>query len=82
MKYRKKPVVIEALQYDGSMESAAKIIVWSDREINVYPNGILCIHTLEGIMEGRPSDWIIRGVLGEYYPCKKEIFEATYEPAE
>lgn len=42
--------------------------------------GFLLIATLEGVMQAKPGDWIIRGVQGEFYPCKDEIFRATYEP--
>jgi len=51
--------------------------VWGERR----PYGI-AIRTLEGVMVASPGDWIIRGVQGEFYPCKPDIFEATYEPAE
>jgi hypothetical protein len=44
-------------------------------------NGTVTITTLEGVMRADPGDWIIRGVKGEFYPCKPDIFEATYEPA-
>ena len=59
-KFRKKPVVVEAVQLDTYR----------------------IIHTLEGDMAGHPGDWLITGVKGEQYPCKPEIFDATYEPAD
>ena len=82
-KFRKKPVVIDAWLFQGSWASAKPIVAmspgisWSDLnggEINIY--------TLEGIMTAKAGDWIIKGVKGEFYPCKPDIFSAIYEPAE
>ncbi len=82
--YRKKPVVIQALQFDGSFGSANQVLVWMGKE-EMDPggnwNGIIEIKTLEGTMRAGPRDWVIRGVQGEYYPCKPSIFESTYEDA-
>ena len=81
MKYRKKPVVIEAVQWTG--ENWADIDEW----MSVYPHqtfpsaGKIEIDTLEGTMTANEGDWIIQGVNGEFYPCKPDIFEKTYEPA-
>ena len=85
MKFRKKPVVIEAEKYTNT----------NDREIMDWArlNGVRIFHsdsdprnlfveTLEGNMIAQPGDWIIRGIKGEFYPCKPEIFEATYEKVE
>lgn len=83
-KFRKKPVEIEAWLFDGSWESAKPVVqmadgvVWSARG----DGGYVSIKTPEGVMEASPGDWIIRGVKGEFYPCKPDIFAATYEPAE
>ena len=82
-KFRKKPVVIEAVRFDGDEEAL--------REID--PDGVIkcqtdskgpyaMIHTLEGVMVGAVGDWIIKGVKGELYPCKPDIFDATYEPVD
>ena len=83
-KYRKKPVVIEAIQWDGSPEAAYCIthiqgfdgrrIYWLDPA----EDGLL-IDTLEGAMTANLGDWIIKGIKGEIYPCKPDIFEMTYE---
>lgn len=87
-KYRKKPVEIEAMQWDGGWDSFLAITEWAGG----YPPLInlreyaetesdtthLMIHTLEGSMRAEPNDWVIRGVKGEFYPCKPDIFEATY----
>ena len=75
MKYRKKPIVIEALQFNGNF-AECEAFVGGDAE---FRNGELIIATLEGAMHASPGDWIIRGVKGEFYPCKPDIFEATYE---
>ena len=87
-RYRKKPVVIEAVQYEGDFQVIDKWLndlgypeddgpgVWQNDDESI---GIL---TLEGEMRGNVGDWIIRGVKGEFYPCKPDIFEATYELVE
>lgn len=85
-KYRKKPVVITAYLWigDGDLNQMAGAldVSWSARNIRDNSNGQLEIPTLEGIMIAMPGDWIIKGVKGELYPCKPDIFAATYEPAE
>lgn len=89
MKYRKKPVVIEAIQLCalGSPDVAwewAKIRS-GDRKVALHQDGkkwFILIETLEGTMRADQDDWIIQGVQGELYPCKPDIFEATYEPVE
>ncbi len=82
MRFRKKPVVIEAVQYRGERENFNEVrdFVDSRLALNHLGNGKLGIPTLEGIIEASPGDWIIRGVKGEFYPCKPDIFAATYEP--
>ena len=77
--YRKKPVVIEAIQYDG--DNWDDIEVWTDfRAKHWRSSNVMAIETLEGTMTANVGDWIIKGVAGEFYPCKPDIFEATYEP--
>lgn len=83
MKYRKKPVVIEAIQFkDGKFVGEAPY--WIDDAAlggKLYREGpSIFIVTLEGEMECSSGDWIIQGVQGELYPCKPDIFEQTYEP--
>lgn len=78
MKFRKKPVVIEAERYIGGEESQDKIADFMQCNIAVLGESII-IRTLEGEMEARPGDWIIKGVNGEFYPCKPDIFDKTYE---
>jgi hypothetical protein len=80
MKFRKKPVIIEAECYDGTNESVERIMnMGGTREIRNRPEGLYII-TLEGTMKANIGDWVIRGVKGELYPCKPDIFNATYEP--
>ena len=86
--YRKKPVTIEAMQWDGDEDAAYEVIDWIDQASTVarrfdavydcYGNTI-AIKTLEGVITASAGDWIIRGVQGEFYPCKPDIFEQTYE---
>lgn len=75
--FRKKPVVVEAMLFDGT--NAQDIFNWSQGEITVRHRFGIAIETLEGSMLASPGDWIIRGVQGEFYPCKPGIFEVTYE---
>lgn len=75
-KFRKKPVTIEAIQWKGNnLEEIKEFMGYYE-----YAKGNLITHTLEGKMIAQTNDWIIRGVQGEYYPCKPDIFELTYEP--
>lgn len=81
MKYRKKPVVIEAMQWLGGNFIEIDNFITVHHE--TYPSqGIVKIPTLEGVMEAIPGDYIIKGVNGEFYPCKPDIFYKTYEVAE
>jgi ribosomal protein L18E len=88
-KFKKKPVVIEAVQFtEGSAEYCLGFIKGSGGEAvtmdlidRSHPLGatVLRIKTLEGVMTASIGDWIIKGVNGEFYPCKPDIFEKTYE---
>lgn len=93
-KFQKLPVVIDAILYTGEnlaavFEFTGKHPKWDqwffsfgDYEAFVKADrGVFKIYTLEGTMEANPGDWIIRGVKGEHYPCKPDIFAATYVPA-
>jgi hypothetical protein len=79
-RFRKRPVEIEAVQWDGGNIEQVAALAGSAK----IQSGkrLLVIHTLEGDMTARRKDWIIRGVRGELYPCKPDIFAATYEPAD
>lgn len=80
MKYRKKPVEIEAIQWEGTADSWGKIMdmgcPWEAGEMGLQR---FYIPTLEGKMAVSNGDWVIKGVKGEFYPCKPDIFELTYE---
>jgi hypothetical protein len=89
MKFVKKPVVIEALQWDGTRVSADniskafpelityKFIYDEDYTPFTTPYSWL-IYTLEGTITAKPNDWIIKGIKGEFYPCKPDVFEQSY----
>ena len=81
-KFRKKPVVIEAVQFDGTEYCMPEILALSSQRAIRCEGGRLQIETLEGKMWANKGDWIICGVKGEVYPCKPDIFEQTYEPWE
>ena len=90
-KFRKKPIVIEAVRYTSGF-------LWPDWFRDAVSQNVVVVHgtgkfantetcfakikTLEGVMRANEGDWIIRGVNGELYPCKPDIFAATYEPVE
>ncbi len=84
MKYRKKPVVIDAVEWKVTSESFDEIrAMGTDRHVIWHTvHGTLSIPTLEGNMTAKRGDMIIKGVRGELYPCKPDIFEQTYEPVE
>jgi hypothetical protein len=81
MYYRKKPVVIEARQLTDDFAEAGRISAWCHGELtDRYGEGIsIAIPTLEGVTVASPKDFVIKGVKGEFYACKPDIFEATYE---
>lgn len=93
-KHRKKPVVIDAIQWTGDNDREVEaFFAYFDPTIpgvrlmhaafgGIDADDCVVINTLEGTMNAHPGDWIIKGVKGEFYPCKPDIFEATYEPAE
>ena len=77
MLYRKKPVIIEAVQLGESKEEIAELARFCP-SLGILPS-FFQVKTLEGTMEGNVGDWLIRGIAGEFYFCKPDIFEATYE---
>ena len=80
-KYRKKPVVIEAIQFNGR-NSADIHEFCGDKVREPVGKDYLEIETLEGVHIASPGDYIIKGIKGEFYPCKPDIFEMTYEKVE
>lgn len=89
IKFRKKPVVVEAIQLTET--NRGEILKWAKSYarlgslIRVVPKGgfqhQMLVHTLEGTMTADVGDWIIRGMKGEFYPCKPDVFDQTYEEA-
>lgn len=80
--YRKKPVVIQAVQLTaGQDDEIMAFMEATNCPFEIVGDHEIDIHTLEGTMRADAGDWIICGVKGEFYPCKPDIFEATYEPA-
>jgi hypothetical protein len=98
MKFRKKPVVVEAVKYCGGVDNNIDFILHLFPDINLHISSIssvgsnppdwakkpdeLYVETIEGWMKVKDGDWIIKGVKGEFYPCKPDIFEQTYEKVE
>lgn len=85
--FRKKPVVIEAIHYDW--DDVQRIAEQAQDDVADFMANtiVVCgdqieIQTLEGVMYASKGDWIIKGVKGDFYPCKPDIFAATYEPVE
>lgn len=88
-RYVSRPVVIEALRYDGTRGSGGDVVEWVTQSVPPGSIGIsvldidaLYIETLEGRMKVSPGDWIIRGTRGEFYPCKPDVFEVKYAAVE
>lgn len=94
MKFRKKPAVIEAIQWTGINDlELLEFVGLGGESLLKYPSlmtvnhprqwdGRWLVATLEGPLLANMGDWIIRGIKGEFYPCKPDIFEATYEAVE
>jgi hypothetical protein len=87
MKYRKKPVVVEAMQWDGSGRGLVDLEMWAygltQKKGYIFirsGKSKIKIKTLEGRLDLSPGDFVIRGIEGEFYPCKDSIFRSTYEP--
>jgi hypothetical protein len=87
-KYKKKPVIIDAIQWNGTNFDEIMNFIedfhgnkfnYENEEERAIKEGTLFIQTLEGMHTANTNDWIIKGVAGEFYPCKPDIFEKTYE---
>jgi hypothetical protein len=83
-KYIKKPIIVEAIQYDGFNFIEIFTWVYPSRSMIPIPENVigttqLIVRTLEGDMKANIGDYIIKGINGEFYPCRKVIFEKTYE---
>jgi hypothetical protein len=82
-KYVSRPVVVEAIQFTGissliEMKSAWGVGTWSHLTTETDPNSLM-IDTLEGVMKCNLGDWVIKGTIGEFYPCKDRVFREKYE---
>jgi hypothetical protein len=82
MKYRKKPVVIEVIKWTGDNYDEIKAFCGESFNCWWFNYASVSIRTLEGDMTASKGDWIIKGVKGEFYPIKNDIFAATYEPVD
>lgn len=86
MKYRKKPVVVEAVRFVDTEESILKLLELGLNPVKIdyvdADSPILKIETLEGLMTAAEGDYIIKGIQGEFYPCKPDVFAETYEKTE
>ena len=80
MKFRTKPFEIEAVQWTG--ENLTEILRFTNTQNIDITSGVPVIKTLEGDMRANVGDYIIRGLRGEYYPCKPDVFQKKYEPCE
>jgi hypothetical protein len=87
--FRKKPVEVEAVHFDGTKESANQALAWigshgaeAARVNRIRPEDGIYVGAPAYAMVAAPGDWIIRGTQGEFYPCKPDTFEAAYEPVE
>ena len=77
---QKRPIKIEAVLYDGTVKNATEILHWMDPGLPDDAEATpLTIKTLEGEMKVSPGDYVIKGVNGEFYPCKPDIFEKSYD---
>lgn len=81
MEYRKKPVVINAIQWNGTNKEEIVDFLEDDGNYHFEYDDDLVVHTLEGNHHANLGDFIIQGIKGEFYPCKPDIFEMTYEKA-
>jgi len=84
MKYRKRPVVIEAIQYQAELGNN-RVMNWlAQQGANVtnwlFHDGEITVPTLDGFKKARDGDWIIKAAAGDFYPCNPDFFARTYEP--
>lgn len=79
-RYTKRPVVIEAVQWRGDFSEISAFMEGSEDVIFLNEDNTLDLPTLEGTNKANLEDWIIKGVKGEFYPCKPDIFDLTYDP--
>lgn len=80
MRYVKKPIVVNALRYDGTNADYLRRALEADELIEVDDLGQAWVQTLEGRLRLRIGDWVVQGIAGEVYPVRDEIFARTYQP--
>lgn len=92
-KFRLRPIVVEAMQYDGSADSFNCIWDWACPSNDTLKSpvhfdntdddpGMLYVQTIDGERKAFPGDWIVKGVAGDFFPCKSDVFEQIYEQVE
>lgn len=81
MTFRKRPLEVEAQQWHGSIEQAQRIVDWAGPDVIEHDRvaDVLVVKTPEGYVVAQQFDYIVQGIAGEFYPCKPDIFEASYE---
>lgn len=79
--YRKRPVIVQAWQFREDNIDQIRQWITDHGGTSTIDAGVFRIETLEGPMAANPGDWVIQGVKGEFYPCKPDIFAATYDEA-
>jgi hypothetical protein len=86
IRFRKKPVEVEAIQYTGEDSFFVMLDTWGEQIGSAFDHfgngGRLCVNTLEGPVYAKIGDWIVKGIAGEFYPVKPAIFQETYEQVE
>lgn len=82
MKYRKKPIIINAIQWTGDNQDEITVFTGTNELAVGFIDNEIEIETLEGVMRASENDYIIKGIKGEFYPCKPDIFKMTYEQVE
>lgn len=85
MKFRKRPVVIDAIQNLHNQQDEVAAFLGPNRNLGWMRNdltNVVTITTMEGSMRAESGDWIIKGIKGEFYPCKPDVFEETYDPVD
>jgi len=80
--YVKRPVEVQAVEWNGDNDVYDFLEEWSNGNVRRDTRNLLLIQTFEGVMQAQIGDYIIRGIAGEFYPCKPDIFEQTYQVVE
>lgn len=82
-RFRKRPVVVEAIQWTGTNRDAVAAFLGDVLEFDdADGRDLVAVATLEGVMRAEPGDWLVRGIAGEFYPCDRAIFSQTFDPVD